>query len=282
MEHLGLVDFIRSYAFWRDAMIAGVVTGVACGFLGIYVVVRRMVFLSAMLSQVSAASVAISFYLGGVSLLPHSPGVSFCLSLLVTFAVAIVFAGGGSFERVSREGVIGFIYLAAGAATLLIASRLREDVYDISSVLFGTAAVADAGDVLRVSIASGLALALQAFLFKDFVFASFDPEGAKLARLPERLLSVVLLLSIAAVISVSTQAMGALPVFGLTVLPPLAALTLTERLLPAFVLSSLIGAGSAALGYFLSFVFSLPTGAAITALASAVFLIGLASRLSRS
>lgn len=275
------MDFVRSYTFWWDAMVVGIVTGLACGFLGIYVVVRRMIFLSAMLSQVSAASVALSFYLGGVSLLPHFPSTHFFLSLAVTFAVAIGFAWVGSFGRISREGSIGFIYLAASAASVLIASRLREDVHDISTILFGSAAVVDTGDVTKVSITSVGVLLLQAFLFKDFIFASFDPEGARLARLPERLLSVFLLLSVAAVISVSTQAMGALPVFGLTVLPPLAALAVTERLMPAFIFSSIIGGGSAALGYFLSFVLSLPTGATITALASLVLLIALASRIVR-
>jgi zinc transport system permease protein len=58
-----LNEFINSYFLWRDPMIVGAVTGAVCGFLGVYVVLRRIIFVSATLTQISSFGVALSFYL---------------------------------------------------------------------------------------------------------------------------------------------------------------------------------------------------------------------------
>jgi len=111
-------------------------------------------------------------------------------------------------------------------------------------------------------------------LFKDFIFVSFDPETARLFKYPVRVLNTILLLTIGIVIAVTTRALGALPVFALVVLPSLTALFLTEKLRWVFILSVLIGVLSAVLGYYFSFVLSLPTGASITTCASLFFILG--------
>ena len=84
--------------------------------------------------------------------------------------------------------------------------------------------------------------------------------------------SLVLFLTFAVAISVSTRAIGALPVFALMVIPPAAALLVVDRMWSVFTVSVLVAMASAFLGYFASWRWSLPTGASMV-VASAMFLI---------
>ncbi len=103
-----------------------------------------------------------------------------------------------------------------------------------------------------------------------------EPERWEQAvgSLPRALLreSVSYDVSFAIMTSVSTRAIGALPAFGFTVLQALAALNLATTMRATFVLAALIGSLSAVLGYHLSFVWELPTGATMVGLGGLIYL----------
>ncbi len=273
-------EFMDSYFLWRDPMIVGAVSGAVCGFLGVYVVLRRIIFVSAALTQVSSFGVALAFYLQGFYAFDSLGSLvhPFALSLTLTALAAMFFALKKDFLRVSQEGVIGFGYLIASGAVVILGDRITKGAHDIADILFGSAVVVDPKDVYVVPAVALSCIFVHWIFFKDFMFVSFDHETARLFKYPVKMLNTVLLLTIGLVVAVATRALGALPVFGLIALPPLTALLLTESLNWVFVLSVLIGVSSAALGYYFSFVLSLPTGASITACASLFFLLGTAWR----
>jgi ABC-type Mn2+/Zn2+ transport system permease subunit len=49
--------FFQAWSFFRDRILAGSLVGAVLGLLGVHVLVRRMVFLSAALSQVAGLGV---------------------------------------------------------------------------------------------------------------------------------------------------------------------------------------------------------------------------------
>jgi zinc transport system permease protein len=274
-----LAEFINSYFLWRDPMIVGAVSGAVCGFLGVYVVLRRIIFVSAALTQISSFGVALSFYLEGLSMGVLSSLVHpFILSIAFTSLAAVFFAAKRDFSRISQEGVIGFGFLIASGAVIVLGDRITKGAHDIADILFGSAVVVDPRDLYVIPAVALAALAIHIVLFKDFVFVSFDEETARLFKYPVRALNTTLLITVAAVAAVSTRALGALPVFAFLALPPLTSLYLTERLRLVFVLSVIIGALSATLGYFFSFVLSIPTGASMAVSASVFFVLGLVWR----
>jgi zinc transport system permease protein len=273
-------DFINSYFLWRDPMIVGAVSGAICGFIGVYVVLRRIVFVGAMLSQVSSFGVALAFYLHEFSVLSLLSSLidPFALSLVMTALAALFFALKREFFRISQEGVIGFGYLLASGVVVIIGNLITHEAHDIADILFGSAVVVEPKDVYIIPGVALLSILICWVFFKDFIFVSFDPETARLFKYPVRVLNTVLLLTVGIVVAVTTRALGALPVFALLVLPSLTALFLTESLNWVFILSVLIGVLSAVLGYFFSFILSLPTGASITTCASLFFLFGVCSQ----
>ncbi len=281
-------EFIDSYFLWRDPMIVGVVSGAICGFLGVYIVLRRIIFVSAMLTQVSSFGVALAFYLQGFSALSlFGPLIDpFTLSLIMTGAAAIFFALNRESFHISQEGVIGFGYLITSGIVVIIGDRITQGAHDIADILFGSAVVVDPKEVYIVPAVALFFFLLHWKFFKDFIFISFDPEAARLFKYPVRMLNTVLLVTVGVVVAVTTRALGALPVFALAVLPALTALFLTEKLRSVFIFSIIIGVLSSVLGYYSSFILSLPTGACITTSASLFFLLGViwrqAKLLSRS
>ncbi len=277
MDTSSFEEFIRSYFLWRDPMIVGVVSGAICGFLGVYVVLRRIVFVGAMLSQVSSLGVALAFYIQGFSVFGSLGSLidPFALSLVMTALAALFFALKRDFFHISQEGAIGFGYLIASGAVVIIGNLITHEAHDIADILFGSAVVVDPKEVYIVPVVAFFSALIHWIFFKDFIFVSFDPETAQLFKYPVRVLNTALLLTVGIVIAITTRALGALPVFGLTVLPPLTALLLTERLRLVFTFSVLIGVLSAVLGYYFSFILSLPTGASITSCASLFFLLGI-------
>jgi zinc transport system permease protein len=110
--------------------------------------------------------------------------------------------------------------------------------------------------------------------YRRFLFVSFDADTAAASGYSVYGNEVLLYVTFAVMISVATRAIGALPAFGFTVLPALAALTIASSMGRAFVLAIGIGVISAVVGYYLSFIWELPTGATMVGLAGAIYLAG--------
>lgn len=270
---------MNSFFLWRDPMIVGAVTGALCGFLGVYVVLRRIIFVSAALTQISSFGVGLAFYLEAYSLgLFASLFDPFMLSLVLTCLAAVFFALRRDFSRVSTEGVIAFGFLLASGAVVIIGDRITKGAHDIANILFGSAVVVDPADVLIIPAVALAVFIIHLIYYKDFVFVSFDTETARLFKYPVRLLNTGLLITIAVAVAVTTRALGALPVFALLALPALTSLVITENLKLVFIFSVVIGILSATLGYFFSFILSLPTGASMTVCAAVFFLLALGFR----
>ncbi len=260
-------DFVSSFFLWRDAIIASSVVALLCGWLGIYVVLKRIVFVSAALPQISGLGIAFAFFIGSfVGAHGHSEYFFFNpLFMAVCFGcgAALLYSTATDHRKLSHETLIGITYVLGSAFVLQILSspRIVQEAHEIGDILFGNAVVVDPQILYAIILATVLLLTIHFLFFKEFVSVSFDPEMAATLGMKVHKINWALHLTIAIAISTATRAIGALPVFGFMVIPPAAALMLTKGLKTSILLSMVIGVISAFIGYYLSFVFSLPTGA---------------------
>src|SRR5713226_7653708 len=109
----------------RQALIGSVLVGLVCPLVGVYFVLRRMIFLGVALPQLSAAGIAFAFLLYRAVVGPHlhlqasEATLARLGSSAFTLCGILVLA---TFERRGREIVearIGMTYVAAGALTIL-------------------------------------------------------------------------------------------------------------------------------------------------------------------
>lgn len=270
-----LADFWAAFELFRDPVLSAVVAGAALGFLSVYIVIRRMVFVSAAITQAAALGVALAFY-AEIHLATHvSPVLAASgLSLLV----AVLLSSDPARLGITRESLLGVAYAASGGAAILVGDRIAQEAHDIQAILFGTAVLVRPEDLSAILWVSGACMALHLWWYRGLTMASFDPVGARVQGLPLGVLNAALFLSIGALVGVSTRALGALPVFAFSTLPAVAALLLGARLGVCFVIATLLGALSGGLGYLISFLENLPVGGSQTVTAGAFVVAALAVR----
>jgi zinc transport system permease protein len=273
--------FFESWFLWRDPLSVAVIAAALCAFVGVYIVLKRIVFVSAAMSQMSGVGVAAAFYcasLAGVD--PHqAPIYLHPLWYSIAFAAmgAAVFSLNLGHRRLSGETVVGLGYLIAAAGVILILNspRVTQEAHEVNDLLYGNAVAVPpaqlwimSGTAIFVTLAHGL-------FGKEFVFVSFDAEMARTVGLNTRFWNLLLFLTFAVAISASTRAIGALPVFAFMVIPPAVGLLVGKRLWSVFAVSVAVAVLSAIAGYWASFRWSLPTGASMVIAATLFFVPGL-------
>lgn len=185
--------------------------------------------------------------------------------LLFALVGSLALAGGLALaprpKRVTTEAVIGVGYIAAAAAVVIVRDLAPGKAGHIDQLIFGTAATVPKMRVAMLALAALVVLTVHVVFRRRFVLCAFDPEFARtLGHDPVRF-NVMLFCTFAIAISVATDAIGALPVFGFLVLPPAGALMVTKTMNGAIALAPALGVAAAAFGYGLSWELNLPTGA---------------------
>ena len=287
----GFLDFWAGRDLWVEPMIAGLLAGAILGYLGVFVVLKRMVFVSAALSEISGVGVAFAFYVGSlVGIDPHQHGAVPLLleptwfSLLFGCFAAFLFSLRPGHRKLAPETIVGLGYIVASALVLAILNspRIAQEAHAVGDILFGNAVTVPRAQIWVLFAASLAAMVVNVLFFKELLFVSYDPETALVQGVGVFRYELMLNLVIAVVISVATRAVGALPVFAFTVIPAAAALMITERMRYTIALSVGFGIVSAAIGYYVSWVEQLPTGASMVVVASFFLLPGLLKILRRS
>jgi zinc transport system permease protein len=284
-------DFWSGRDLWLLPLLAGVLAAGLLAYLGVFIVLKRMVFVSAALSEVSGVGVAFAFYVGAFAGIdPHShTSVPVWLnptwfSLAFACGSAALFSLRPGHRKLAPETIVGLGYIVASALVLAILNspRIVQEAHAVGDILFGNAVTVPLPQIVALALAGLLALSVHALFFKELVYTSYDPETAGVQGVPVLGYELLLNVATAMVISVATRAVGALPVFAFSVIPAAAALLVTERMRFTIALSVLIGVVSAAIGYYVSWVAQLPTGASMVVV-SAVFLVpGLVRLVRRS
>ncbi|MFT3770628.1 MAG: metal ABC transporter permease [Minicystis sp.] len=273
-----LRDFLSAWDLFRDPVLAGMIAGGTLGFLGVYIVLRRMVFVSAALSQAAGLGVAVAFYaqitLGAGTIL----GDPLATALAFTVATMAFLVRPASERWLSRESVLGAVYLVGSAGTLLVGTRIQQEAHDIQTILFGAAVLVTPADLTKLALVGAAAFALQIGAGRGLRFASFDRDGARLRGLPVRLLDAALLVTIALSVSVATRSLGALPVFAFSVLPAMAAILIAPSVRAATALAAALGIFAGGAGYVAAFLQTWPVGASQAALAAVILLVAAALR----
>lgn len=275
-----LALFLESWELFQDPILASTVAGATMGFLGVYVVLRRMVFLSAALSNAAGFGVVVSFWaqvqleagmIAGAAFLT-SPTV--CAGLMTGLAALLLM--GDSVAR-QRESVLGLAYLVGAAGALALGTRIVQEVHDVHTILFGSAVAVTHDELYGLMAVGALCLGVHLWWMRGFLQASFDRDGAQVRGLPVRVLELALMGTLALAISVETRVLGALPVFAFSVLPAMAAVRVAVNVPRALLVAALIGAVSGALGYLVAFLWELPVGPAQTLVAAGFVVLAYAA-----
>ncbi len=279
----GFGAFLEAREIWQDPLLAAVIAGALLGFLGVYVVLRRTVFVSAALTQLSTLGLIAAIVTEErVGVAVERPSVQLAVAVLFSVTGALLLGRLHAGRRLPAEAGVGMAWVLAGAAAILASSRFVHAAHDMDAMVFGNAVAVPLGDLLALAGLAAVVLAPHLLFTKELVFVAFDGETARAMGMPAGLWNGLLYATLGLAIPPAARAIGALPTFALLTLPASAALLLAGRLPRIFALAAVLGAVAAAAGYFLSWTIQLPTGATMVAVAG-LFLVpgGVAALLRR-
>jgi zinc transport system permease protein len=261
-------QFLAAWQLWRDPILAGMICGLVLSFLGVYILLNRIVFVSLSISQGASFGIFLAFLIGGwVGWNLEASSLPLGLGLLVAIATAIFFARFRKSRRFPDESLIGLIYIATSGLIILIGDRISQGRHNIDNLLFGDAVAVSTKDLLFVSCVAAPVFFLHLIFRREFLYGAADPDFMKIRGMKTNFWMILLYFSLTVMITASLKVLGALPVFALMVLPPLVSLKKAEGLRDAFLISVLIGTLLPVLGYYFSFLFSFPTGASLIGVA---------------
>lgn len=270
------IDFLLApleYEFFVRALVASALVGVACAVVGAFVVLKGMSFVGDAVSHSAFPGVVLAYLLG----LPIALGGS-----VAAIGTAL---GIGALTRRSglrADAVIGVLFAGMFALGVALFSSIPNYVGDLFHFLFGDVLGISFADLISLAVLASLLLLIVWVLWKELLFATFDPLGAGAAGLPVRRLDDLLLILIAVTIVVSLQAVGIVLVVAMITTPAATAQLLVKRFGQMIALAALIGVTASIVGLYVSYALDIASGAAIVLTETTAFLAALAVTSIRS
>lgn len=266
---IGLLLDPFKYSFMTRALMVTTLVGVLAPAVGCYVVTRGLGFMGDALAHAVLPGMVIAFLLG---IAPIWGAVT------TGIAVALLIGYLAQRANLSEDTGIGILFAGTFALGLALLSVSDGITFDLESVILGQALGVSTTDVyITASLAAAVFAALYLF-HKELVFVSFDRVGAEVAGIPTRMLDYLLLALLAIIIVITLQAVGLVLVIGMLIIPAATAFLLVRRFASAMIAGACIGALSAVSGLYLSFYLNLPSGPAMTLVATALFILAAASK----
>ncbi|MBH2031816.1 MAG: metal ABC transporter permease [Pseudomonadales bacterium] len=254
------------FAFMRRALIGGVALALSAGPLGVFLILRRMSLIGDAIAHGILPGAALSFWLFGLSLPALTLG-GLSAGLAMAGLAAWITRRTGLREDASLAALYP-ISLASGVLLLGLAGRKLDLVH----LLFGSALAVDSATLNgMLLVASGSLLGL-ALIYRALALDSFDPlflrSVSRFGPLAYGLFLTLVVLNLV----IGFQAIGALMVVGLMMLPAAAARFWSRQLPVLLLIAALLGAVCVWLGLLLSYYANLPSGPCIILLAGAAYL----------
>lgn len=264
---------------FREALYGTLVIALACSVLGVYVVLRRIVFVGAALAQLSSAGIALALWLSGQGILLSISSKPIALALLLTIAGVLFFGSGAGRSPIPADATIGVTYAVAAAVGILLISKASSgeahDIFLQGNIL----GITRVDTLVLVGITIPVLLAHLVF-YKEFLFVSFDRETARTLGFNVGFWNYFLYLTLGLVIAFAMQFAGVILVFNFLVLPAVTGLLIARSMAGTFVWSIVSALMAAVIGFSLSVPFDLPSGPSIIAVSGVLSLLAYGVRIA--
>jgi len=257
------------YDFMRQALLAGVLVSVACGIIGTYVVLNRMVFISAGVAHAAYGGIGLGYFLG-VNPMWGALGFSVAASL-----------GMGLVQRRTgqrADTLIGVLWAIGMAVGIVLIDLTRGYKADLMSYLFGSILTVSAADLVTMAVVDAVLLAVAILLYKEMLALSFDAEFATVQNVPVERIYLFLLGLIALTVVMMMRVVGLILVIALLTLPAAISEMFVHGLRRMMVLATLLSVLFTVGGLWLSYALNLTSGATIILTAGGGYLLGVAAK----
>ena len=259
------MDFsIFGYQFMQNAILTGVLGGIACSIIGVFVVLMHMPFIGVCMSHAAFAGAMLGLWLG------FDPLVGAFVMSLLAAAIVGPLADRGELNPETSVGVIFSLMLGLSFLFIGLMPGTKSSALEI---LWGSILTNTRGDIILLAIVAAVIVGLVLLFFKEIQATVFNRDMALSVGIPATIILYGILFLTGATITATLRSIGGILIFSLILNPAAAAYQLTYSMKKMFLLSALFGVLSSLIGLFLSYYFNLPSGATIVVTSSLIFLV---------
>ncbi len=245
---------VLQYQFMQNALLAGLLAAIACGIVGVYVVVKKIVFISGGIAHASFGGIGLGYLLG---INPVLGAMAFTVASSLGIGLVI------RRTRLPEDTAIGILWAMGMALGIIFIGLAPGYAPDLFSYLFGNILTVPFFDLMLILILDVVIIALVALLYKEFLYLSFDEEFSTISGVPTEGLYLLLLCLVALTVVVLIRVVGIILVIALLTIPAALARQFTHSLKKMMLLAILAGVFFTFSGLWISYVLNLASGATI-------------------
>lgn len=253
---------ILAYHFMQNALLAGLLGGIGCSIVGVFVVMTGLAFIGTAIAHAAFAGALCGAWLG------FNPLVGAFGFSLGAAGIIGPLADKGEFRP---DTAIGIIFSATMGLAFLFMGLMPGPKTEGLEILWGSILAVNDTDLWVLIWTTAAVLGVTMLFFKEFQAVMFQREVALAVGIPANAIFYLMLFLTGAVVAACLRSIGGLLVFNLILNPAAAAYQLTYDLRRMYVLAAAFGVLSAWAGLWLSYLFNLPSGATIVLVTTAVF-----------
>ena len=255
---------ILQYEFMRNALMAAVLVGIACGIVGTYVVIKRIVFISGGISHAAFGGIGLGYLLGINPILVAIP-----FSILSALSIGLI----SKKAKVSEDTAIGILWSVGMALGIIFIGLSPGYAPDLFSYLFGSILTVPSFDLGMMLILDVIIILIVLLFYREFSAISFDEEFSTVVGVPTKTLYLLLMCLVALSVVVLIRVVGVILVIALLTIPAAIGRQFTYEIKKLMLLSIFIGITLTVIGLWLSYLLDLASGATIVLVLGIAFLL---------
>ena len=256
------MEALLSYGFLQRALLAGVFIAIACGLLGVFLILRRDAMIGHGLAHVAFAGIALGLFLNWMPLL---------VALIIAVITALIIMKLKEKAGIYGDTAIAIFSSVGFALGVLLVSFARSFNVDLFSYLFGEILAIEVTEVWLSVMLAAVVVVIVILNYHTFMYMTFDRESAKASGIKVGRLDILLTVLTAITVVLGMKVVGILLVSALLVIPAAAGLQLASSFKQAIVYSSFVAVFSVVIGLFLSFYFDFPASGTVVLLSFLLF-----------
>ncbi|HHN81084.1 MAG TPA: metal ABC transporter permease [Methanomicrobia archaeon] len=258
------MEGLLAYEFMRNALVAGVLASVICGVMGVYVVLKRIVFISGGIAHFSFSGVGFSY------LVDINPMLS---TILFSLVAALSIGWIKEKIRLDEDSTIGMLWASGMALGIIFVGLSKGYATELISFLFGNILAVSREDLVVMFVLTAIVVVTAVALFKELFILTYDEDYGRVMGLPTYSLNLLLLCLIALTGVVLIKIVGVILVIALLTIPAATSKLLASTIRSIMVLAIGIGLVFTVTGLFLSYYVDLASGATIVIVSTIGFFI---------
>lgn len=255
---------IFQYEFMRNALIAAILVNIACGIVGTYVVIKKIVFISGGISHAAFGGIGLGYLLGVNPIITAVP-----FSLFSALAIGFI----SKRSKLSEDTAIGIIWATGMALGIIFINLTPGYAPDLFSYLFGNILTIPVSDLYIMVILDFMIILIVALFFKEFFSISFDEEFSTVVGIPTRILYMLILCMVALSVVILIRVVGIILVIALLTIPSSICMQFTYNIKKLMAGSIIVGIISTVAGLLISYLLNISSGATIVIFLVVIFLI---------